>query len=438
MTTTALRRRGASPLAPSSRTLTTGQARRIAVAAQGLDGPAPSGRVTMAHLARLLDRVGLLQIDSVNVLARAHLLPVFSRLGTYDVSLLDRAAGRAPRRIVESWAHVASYVPPRTYQLLHWRREAYRDKEKRYEQQYPGLLAGVRDLVAEHGPVTAGELHAILGHERGPKEHWGWNWTPAKHALEHLWDVGEVVVSHRTSQFERSYDLAERVLPPEVHAAPLLDKPDAIRELVRIAARAHGVGTVGCLADYFRLRIDATTTAVRELVEEGALEPVQVSGWGRPAYLDVTARVPRRTRVRALLAPFDPLVFERDRLLALWGMHYRIGIYTPPEQRTHGYYVLPFLLGEHLVARVDLKADRRSGVLRVRSAFSERPEEVAGLPRTGGGAWPDRHDVVTELTAELHEMAAWLGLEDLAVDPDAAGDLVAELARQVLGRPTAT
>lgn len=427
MTTTTARPGATAPAPPAARTLTAGQARRIAIAAQGLDRARPRA-VTMGHVQRLLDRIGLLQIDSVNVLARAHLLPVFSRLGPYDVALLDRASGVAPRRMVESWAHVASYIPVTTHPLLHWRREAYRRDGREFDERYPGLLAAVQELVAEHGPVTAGRLHEALGHDRGPKEHWGWNWTPAKRAIEHLWRVGDVVVAHRTSQFERAYDLAERTLP-EVALAPPPPKDEATRELVRIAARAHGVGTVGCLADYFRLRIDATTRAVDELVDEGALEPVRIAGWERPAYLHAEARVPRRTRARALLAPFDPLVFERRRLLAMWGMHYRIGIYTPPAERVHGYYVLPFLLGEHLVARVDLKADRQAGLLRVRSAHAETGDDVPGLPRTGAGAWPGRADVVGELAAELGQTARWLGLSGVVVDPDAGGDLPTELAR---------
>ncbi|MHB1065540.1 MAG: winged helix-turn-helix domain-containing protein [Georgenia sp.] len=425
----------ARPVPAAVRTLTAGQARRTAIAAQGL-GRRPPGRVSMSHLAGVLDHTGLLQIDSVNVLARAHLLPVYSRLGPYDVGLIDRAAGRSPRRLVEFWAHEASFVPPRTYHLLRWRMAEYRDRDHwgRELSHHPGILDTVRSLVAERGPVTATEVHAVLGVARGPKEGWGWNWTPAKHALEHLFNVGEVAAAGRTPQFERAYDLTERVLPPGLPAQAPVPRADAVRELVDISARAHGVATVRSLADYFRLPAADTARAVAELVEDGALEAVRVQGLARPAYLHTGARVPRTAGVRTLLGPFDPLVFERRRLHELFGMHYRIGIYTPAAQRTHGYYVLPFLLGEHLVARVDLKADRRRGLLRVRAAHAEAPTDVPGVPRTGGGAWPVRGAVVEELAAELAVLARWLDLGDVTVDDDAPGDLVRDLAARV-GRP---
>jgi uncharacterized protein len=418
----ATRRRSPAPAA--GRTLTPGQARRVAIAAQGLDRPRPAGPVTMAHLRRVVDRIALLQIDSVNVVARAHLLPLFSRLGPYDVALLDRASGRAPRRLVEFWAHEASYIPPATYQLLRWRMEAYgeRDHWGRERDHHPGVLEAVRDHVATFGPVTATQVHAALGHARGEKEHWGWNWTPAKHALEHLFNIGEIAAAGRTPQFERAYDLTERVLPAAVLAAEVPDAEEAVRRLVAISARAHGVATLRCLADYFRLPADATAAAVADLVEDGTLEPVHVRGW-KDAYLAVDARMPRRVSARALVAPFDPLVFERRRLLALWGMHYRIGIYTPAAQRTHGYYPLPFLLGEHLVARVDVKADRQAGILRVRAVHGEEPDGVPGLARSGAGAWPAPGEVAAELAAELVEMARWLGLGEVVVDHDAGGDL---------------
>ncbi|WP_226909374.1 DNA glycosylase AlkZ-like family protein [Georgenia ruanii] len=411
------------------RTLTVGQARRVAVAAQGLDRPRPAAP-TMAHLQRVIARIGLLQIDSVNVLARAHLLTLFSRLGPYDVALVDRASGRAPRRLVEFWAHEASYLPPRTYQLLRWRMEDYRHRDHwgRELAHHPEILAAVRDVVGEAGPVTASQVHEALGHRRGPREHWGWNWTPAKRALEHLFNIGEIAAAGRTLQFERAYDLTERVLPGDVLAGPVPARADAVRELVAIAARAHGVATVRCLADYFRLPVAATAVAVADLVEDGALERVHVPGW-KEAYLAAGARLPRRTDARALLAPFDPLVFERRRVRDLWGMHYRIEIYTPAARRRHGYYVLPFLLGEHLVARVDLKADRQAGALLVRAAHPEERDAVPGLVRSGAGAWPARGAVAEQLAAALGEMAGWLGLDDVRLDGEAHGDLVPDLAR---------
>ncbi|MFD1507370.1 winged helix-turn-helix domain-containing protein [Georgenia yuyongxinii] len=424
--TTPLRRVPRARRAP--RTLTPGQARRIAVAAQGLDRPRPAGPVTISHLQRVVDRIALLQIDSVNVVARAHLLPLFSRLGPYDPALVDRASGRSPRRLVEFWAHEASYIPPATFQLLRWRMEGYRQRDHwgRERDHTPVVLEAVREFVASSGPVTATEVHAALGHARGEKEHWGWNWTPAKHALEHLFNIGEIAAAGRTPQFERAYDLTARVLPPAVLATPVPDPDEAVRQLVTISARAHGVATLRCLADYFRLPTATTAAAVADLVEDGTLEPVHVRGW-KDAYLAADARLPRRVPARALLAPFDPLVFERRRLQALWGMHYRIGIYTPAAQRTHGYYPLPFLLGEHLVARVDVKADRQAGLLRVRAVHSEEPDGVPGLVRTGAGTWPGRGEVATGLAAELAEMARWLGLGEMVVDDDAGGDLPDDL-----------
>ena len=371
----------------------------------------------MAHVQRLLDRIGLLQIDSVNVVARAHLLPVFSRLGPYDISLLGRASlgtPARPRRLVEYWAHEASYIPPRTYRLLRWRMEAHREHGWAASRlrETPDAFVRVLDIVAEHGPVTASQVHSLLGHERSAKVNWGWNWTVAKVALEGCFAVGAIAAAHRTSQFERAYDLTERVLPAAVLAGPELGRTESVIELVEISARAHGLGTLRCLADYFRLRIEPTRAAVAHLVATGVLEEVLVRGWDRPVYLHTEAWVPRTVSGRALLAPFDPLVFERRRLEELFGMHYRIEIYTPAHKRVHGYYVLPFLLGDRLVARVDLKADRAAGGLLVRSAFAEEEAPVG---------------TAEELAAELRVMAQWLGLSDVVVPAGARGDLVPAL-----------
>ena len=407
-----------------TRTLTLAQARRVAIAAQGLDRSRPE-TVTMRHITGAVERIGLLQIDSVNVLARAHLLPLLARLGPYDTELLTRATGRAPRRLVETWAHEASYVPAATFPLLTWNRRRWsRMDADALEARHPGLLDTVRGVVAERGPLTAREAEAFVEarHAQRAEEGWGWRWSPARTALEILFDAGELTPARRNAQFERVYDLTARVLPPQIRARTTPEPDDAVRELVRIAARAHGIGTVRCFADHFRLGQRAVRRAIDELVDAGELLPITVTGWDRSVWLHAAARVPRRTEARALLAPFDPLVFERRRLLELFGMHYRIGIYTPAHRRTHGYYVLPFLLGEHLVARVDLKHDRERGVLLVRSAFAEHPGPDAAAAAT----WPDRA-VVAELAAELATMAQWLGAESVVVADDAPGDLAGPL-----------
>ena len=409
-----------------ARTLSLSQARRIAIAAQGLDRQRPEN-VTFRHVTDTVKRLGVLQIDSVNVLARAHLLPLFARLGPYDTALVDRASGRAPRRIVETWAHEASYVPATTFPLLTWVRRGWGGMNvDRLETRYPGLLDRVHDVVADHGPMTSRDIQAHMDEEhiQRPQHGWGWAWTPAKTALEILFDSGKLTPARRNAQFERVYDLTERVLPPAVRAQPPIERNTAVIELVRIAARAHGIGTVRCFADYFRLKQDETRRAITELEAAGELVPVNVSGWNRPAWMHTAASVPRAVHARALVAPFDPLVFERRRLLELFGMHYRLEIYTPAAKRVYGYYVLPFLLGEHLVARVDLKHDRARGALVVASAYAEAP----GPDDAAMANWPDQPTVVHELCAELHDMAHWLDAHEVVMADDAHGDLQAHLS----------
>jgi uncharacterized protein len=409
--------RTAAPAA-GARQLSRRQARRVALAAQGFCDRRPL-RPDARALSRVVGRTSLFQIDSVNVVTRAHYMPLFSRLGPYDQGVLERAFARRPRRLFEYWAHEASLVPVGLQPALRFRMaRAHRQAwgwMRRVAAEQPELVRFVRDEVEARGPVTARDVEDDVPRS---KQHWGWNWSDAKRALEWLFWCGEVTSARRNGAFERVYDLPERVLPPEVVAAPTPDDGEAHRILVEAAARAHGVATEPCLRDYFRLTPQETRTAVTELVEEGRLLPARVQGWSRPAYLHHHARLPRRVSARALLSPFDPLVFERTRTERLFDFRYRIEIYVPAGKRVHGYYVLPFLLGDRLVARVDLKADRRAdggaGVLRVHAAFAEpdAPPETAA-----------------ELAAELGSLAGWLGLSDIDVAP--RGDLAGTLAAQV-------
>lgn len=395
--------------------LTTAQARRIALAAQGFTDPRPRGRPDMRSLTRVLGRVGLLQIDSVNVLSRAQYLPLWSRLGPYSTELLDRAAGRAPRRLFEYWAHVASLVPVGTQPYLRFRMARAAQHAwgamRRIAEEKPDFVAWVYSEVRDRGPLTAREIEHDVPRR---KDNWGWNWSEVKIALEWLFYTGEVTAARRNGQFERVYDLPERVLPPEILNAPTPDVAESHRELIRIAARAYGVGTLQCFRDYFRLGPKEAATAVAELVEAGELVPVRIDGWKRPAYLVAGTRIPRRVDARALIGPFDSMVFERTRLERLFDFEYRIEIYVPAEKRRYGYYVLPFLLGDRFVARVDLKADRTQGTLLVQSAFAEEhaPPETAD-----------------ELAEELLDMAAWLGLSDVTVNE--RGDLARPLRAAV-------
>lgn len=397
--------------------LSTLQARRVALAAQGFTRPRPEV-VGRRHLVTTLRRLGFFQIDSVNVLQRAHHLPLYSRAGPYDLDVFHRAAGRAPRAMFEYWAHVATFVDvdlwPAMQHRMASRRGLWGGPERVAEEQ-PDLVDAVLEHVAAHGPLTARQVDAAVGEEaERDRSHWGWNWSATKNALEYLFHTGQLTSARRTAQFEREYDLPERVIPAAVLARPALDEAEAHRVMVEHAARAHGVATAPCLRDYFRSAPDPTRAAIEDLTDAGVLVPVRVQGWERQAWLHHDAAQPRTVRARTLLSPFDPVVFERERTERLFGFRYRIEIYVPEARREFGYYVLPFLLGDALVARVDLKADRTRGALVVHGAWSQ-----PGAP----------DDTAAELAQELHTMAGWLGLG--SVEIGRRGDLVEALRIRV-------
>lgn len=387
------------------------QARRIAVAAQRL-GRAPPAVVDLGTVDRLVRQIGVVQIDSVNVVARAHLLPLFSRLGPYPVAALNRAAwpdGPRDRRLAEAWAHEASLVPVGVLPLLRWRQEEFAIKSwlrvDRLRREHPGFVERVLQVIADHGPSSAGEVDAVLeGPHRG-RPGW-WEWSATKTACEYLFATGALAVAHRRG-FERRYDLVQRVLPPHVLTAATPSVADAKRMLIALAARGHGIATAADLADYYRFGVADARQAVTGLVESGEVVPVQVRGWKETAYLHRDARIPRSVGGAALLCPFDPLIWFRPRTERLFGFHYRIEIYTPVSRRRHGYYVLPLLVGDRLVARFDLKADRVGSRLLVQASWVEAgadPEEAADAAAT-----------------ELAAMASWLELGEVVVLP--RGDL---------------
>ncbi len=404
--------------------MTAAAARRTALAAQGFADPRPAGTPTRRHLQRVLDRVQLLQLDSVNVAVRAHYAPVFARLGGYPVELLDAAAwsstARRPRLLVEYWAHEASLLPVADWPL---RRGRMRDYERAPHQRVadvlrrsPRLVDDVLAAVAELGPVSAGQLRVAVGEPTRNRTGSWWDRSETKTVSEYLFGTGALSCAERVN-FERRYDLPERVLPADVLAAPEPDAATAQRGLVERAAAALGVATEPDLRDYYRLSPQASRSAVADLVESGVLAPVHVTGWPAVAYRHRDARTPRRVAARALLCPFDPLIWARRRTERMFGFHYRIEIYTPTALRRHGYYVFPLLLDDALVARVDLKADRRLGVLRVQAAFAEPDVEAC--------------EVAAELAGELDSMARWLELDSVAVTE--RGDLAAPLAAALGG-----
>ncbi|MFD4468628.1 winged helix-turn-helix domain-containing protein [Rhodococcus sp. NPDC058505] len=401
-------------------TMSASAARRAALAAQGFTDRRPAATPTRRHVLAAVRRTGLLQLDSVSVAVRAHYMPVFSRIGGYDRALLDAAAWRdtaaKPRALVEYWAHEAALIPVDDWPLLRWRMRRYAggrwEGERRVLERNPTLGRDILDAITEVGAATAGDVerHLSISSERGGP--W-WGRSDTKVICEQLFASGQLSVDRRVA-FARHYDLADRVLPTHVVAVDV-DESDAIRELVRRAARSLGVATAADLRDYHRLSAAQGRAAIADLVDEGTLIPVAVRGWDEAAYRHVDARTPRRATGTALLSPFDPLVFFRPRTERIFGFRYRIEIYTPAAQRVHGYYVFPFLRDGELVARVDLKADRAADALRVPGAFVEdghHPGEVAEA-----------------LAIELRSMATWLGLSDVAVGD--RGDLAATLAARL-------
>ncbi len=402
-------------MALTSDTLRLSEARRVALHAQGFADPRPTGRVDRRHLRRVLDRVGLVQIDSVNVLTRSHELPFLARLGPYPRTALSDWLWSSGE-VFEYWGHEASLLPVELHPLLRWRMaddHAWRGVVA-LARRRPQLLGQLMDAVRESGPVTLGELEHLGDAIRRAKPKPGhmWNWSDAKKAVEWLFWRGDVSATRNPATFARHYVLPERAVPRAILDAPTPPAEDAMKDLLLRAARSHGVGTAKDLADYHRLNIVTARRLVAELAADGALRPVEVEGWRHPAYLHPDAVLPRWVRGSALLSPFDSLVWERTRTEALFGFRYRIEIYVPAAQRVHGYYVLPLLHDGELVARVDLKADRQAGVLRVQAAHAEPTfAEERSLP---------------VLVERLEEMSTFLGLSGVEVSD--RGDLAPALA----------
>ena len=395
-------------------TLTHKQARRIALAAQGFADNRPA-KPTRRHLTAVIERLAALQIDSVNVVSRSHYLPLFSRLSAYPRALLEDLAWSKTPTLFEYWGHEASLMPLDLQPMLRWRMEDARrgvgvwGNVAQFLAQHRPFIDKALAAFHERGPLSAGELG--LG-ERGQSGWWGW--SEAKRATECLFWAGELTTATRRGTFERVYDLPENVLPQAIWSAPTPSREEAHLTLLRRSARALGVATERDLRDYFRLGLADARRGVAQLVEAGELTPVAVEGWDQTAYLVPDARRPRRITANALLSPFDNLIWFRERAERLFDVRIRLEIYTPAHKRTHGYYVLPFLQGEAITARVDLKADRKAGLLRVLSAHREPGADTA---------------TAMALATELRLMATWLGLAGVAVA--ASGDLSPDLAAAV-------
>ncbi len=404
---------GSSP----SEVITLAQARRIALAAQGFADGRPSGRIDRRHIRTVFQRIGLLQVDSVNVLVRSEELPMFARLGPHPRGLVRSM--EADGELFEYWAHEASLLPTADEPLWRWRKAAAASGTdptmwrglRNLSQERQALLEQVLGEISARGPVAPSEL-TQLGTRR---DHWGWRWDDTKLAVEHLFWTGQIAARRRIPGFEREYDLSERHFSEHTRAQKTPTREQAQRQLLLRAARSVGIGTGKELIDYFRLHGPTVKPLLAELVEEGQLVRATVPGWSADLYLHPEARRPRKVEARALLSPFDSLIWERTRTEQLFGMRYRIEIYVPGPKRMHGYYVLPFLLDEQLCARVDLKADRANRTLLVQAAWLEVGAE--------------EHRVAAELAAELQLMAGWLELDQVVVV--GRGDLAAALTRAI-------
>lgn len=384
-------------------TLSAAQARRIALAAQGFTRARPDA-VSPRHIHRVMDRLGVLQIDSVNVFARSHYMPLFSRLGAYDPALLDRLFLARTTHYVEYLAHEATFIPIEDWPLWRFRMDRFRERGAAGDSWVSAnarTLEWVQDELRARGPLRPADLRADAPRERGT---W-WDWDDVKVALEHLWRTGDVAISGRRG-FERTYALAEHVIPDAIRAQHV-PRAEAITELIRRAARSSGVATQADLADYYRIRDRAAVSqSIAELVDQGELLPVRVRGWERggralPAWRHRDAVLPRRVDAAAVLTPFDPVVWFRDRALRAFELDYRIEIYVPAGKRKYGYYSLPVLVGDRVVARMDLKADRASSTLQVQSAWWEpHALPAADAPR---------------IAAEVALAASWQRLENVSV-----------------------
>jgi len=391
------------------RNITIAQARRIALAAQGFAEPRPTGKIDLRHLRRVVDRVGVVQLDSVNVVARAHFLPFFARLGNYPMALADRL-GWESGDMVEYWAHEAALIPVEDWPLFRHRMEgdAHWSSMRRWQEKNRKTVDQVLDEVRARGPIRPADLESHTS-SRGP---W-WDWSDAKVALEGLFFTGQLTVAKRVN-FSRHYDFPERVLPAEVVEARI-EPEEARRLLLKKALKHHGIGTARDIADYYRMGLQSSVPILADMAAAGEIDVVAVADWKGPVYMSPDARIPRAITGVAVLCPFDPVIWNRPRTERLFDFHYRIEIYTPPPKRVFGYYVFAILLDGELVGRIDLKGDRKADALRIRGSYVEE------------GVDPTR--VAPSLAVEMRTMADWLGLDDVTIEPK--GNLAKALAKEL-------